>query len=93
VDSVMAPWTKTTIDFCSDLVISKGLPGDVDSLFDRAGGRGCAAGVERRGCSWIALITRCFRNCKGSSSAVIFDYLDMFCDHKVSKRPTAQRDH
>jgi hypothetical protein len=37
-------------------------------------------------------ITCGFRDCKRSLSAVIFGYLDGFCDHKVSKRSTAQRD-
>jgi hypothetical protein len=36
------------------------------------------------------LITCAFRNYKRSSSAVIFGYLDVFCDHKMSKRSAAR---
>jgi hypothetical protein len=36
------------------------------------------------GCSWIAVITRGFRDCKRLLFVVILGYLDMFCDHKVS---------
>jgi len=44
------------------------------------------------GCLWITPITCGFRDCKRSSSVVIFGYLDVFCDHKVSKRSTAHCD-
>jgi hypothetical protein len=39
---------------------------------------------RRCGCSWIALITCGFRDCKRSLSVVVFGYLEVFCDHKVS---------
>ena len=46
-----------------------------------------------RGCSWIAPVSCRFRSYKRSLSAVIFGYLDVFCDHKVGKRSTAQWNH
>jgi len=46
-----------------------------------------------RGCSSIALSICGFRDCKRSSSVVILDCLDVFCNDKVSKRLSAQSDH
>lgn len=45
------------------------------------------------GCSWIAPVTCDFRDRKRSLLVVVFGYLDGFCDHKVSKRSSAPRDH
>jgi hypothetical protein len=45
---------------------------------------------RRCGYSWIALITCGFRVCERSLFVVVFGYLEVFCDHKVSKRTTAQ---
>jgi len=58
-------------------------------------GEGAATQTYRfsdRSCGylWIALVTSCFRDCKRPSCAVIFGYLSVFCDHKVSKRSTVQ---
>jgi hypothetical protein len=70
------------------------------SLPDLAAMQGCLGlepGIQGfsdrgRGCLWIALVTCIFCDCKRSLSVVIFGYLDGFCDHKVSKRSSAQRD-
>lgn len=37
------------------------------------------------GCLWIVPVTYGFRDGERSLSAVVFGYLDVFCDHKVSK--------